>query len=378
MPIYNEDPARTTAALHAMAEALAQIDAARHFEIVDHLRLDQRRSWISESLAVDRLRRDLREIMPVWYRRRWHNTGRKAGNVEDFVKRWGARYDYMIVLDADSLMAPETLVALVQPHAGRSAARHPADRADADRPLEPVLAHPAVRRPRVRQLDRARRRRVVAATKATTGATTPSSASRRSRRLAACRSCRGASRSAATCCRTISSKPRSCAAPAGKCAWRRISDGSWEESPPSLVDVAVRDRRWAQGNLQHSKIIGAEGPVDRSSRAHFAIGIMSYLSSPLWLMLLLVGFALTLQATLIRPEYFSRSFQLFPDWPQFDAPRMTALFVFTMVVLFTPKMLGMLRTIFSTRASQRLRRRPRHSPSARWSRRSCRRCTRRS
>src|SRR5678815_5628676 len=57
--------------------------------------------------------RDLRETMPVWYRRRWHNTGRKAGNVEDFVKRWGARYDYMIVLDADSIMAPQTLVALV-------------------------------------------------------------------------------------------------------------------------------------------------------------------------------------------------------------------------------------------------------------------------
>ena len=35
--------------------------------------------------------------------------------------------------------------------------------------------------------------------------------------------------------------------------------GSWEESPPSLIDVAIRDRRWAQGNLQHLKIIGAAG-----------------------------------------------------------------------------------------------------------------------
>ena len=77
---------------------------------------------------------------------------------------------------------------------------------------------------------------------------------------------------------------------------------------------------------------------------------MGYLSSPLWMMLLLVGFALTLQATLIRPEYFSRSFQLFPDWPRFDAPRMTALFLYTMIVLFTPKMLGLLRTVFSSRA----------------------------
>jgi membrane glycosyltransferase len=125
-------------------------------------------------------------------------------------------------------------------------------------------------------------------------------------------------------------------------------DGSWEESPPSLVDIAIRDRRWAQGNLQHAKVIGAAG-FSLTNRAHFFIGILSYLSSPLWLLLLLVGFALTLQATLIRPEYFSHTFQLFPDWPRFDAERMTRLFIFTMVVLFTPKVLGLVRTLFTSR-----------------------------
>src|SRR5215510_12932898 len=104
-------------------------------------------------------------------------------------------------------------------------------------------------------------------------------------------------------------------------------DGSWEESPPSLVDIAIRDRRWAQGNLQHTKVVGAAG-LTFTSRWHFCVGIMSYLSSPLWMMLLAVGFALTLQATLSRPEYFPRTFQLFPNWPVFDAPRMQALFVF--------------------------------------------------
>ncbi|HEX4972098.1 MAG TPA: hypothetical protein VFV69_13665, partial [Steroidobacteraceae bacterium] len=64
MPIYNEDPARTTAALYAMAEALAQIDAARHFEIAIISDSTNADAWISESLAVDQLRRDLRETMP--------------------------------------------------------------------------------------------------------------------------------------------------------------------------------------------------------------------------------------------------------------------------------------------------------------------------
>ena len=65
MPIYNEDPGRTTAALFAMAEALAQIDAARHFEIAIISDSTNADAWISESLAVDQLRRDLRETMPV-------------------------------------------------------------------------------------------------------------------------------------------------------------------------------------------------------------------------------------------------------------------------------------------------------------------------
>ena len=102
MPIYNEDPLRTTAALQAMAEALARIDAHRGFEIVllsDSTNAD---AWIRETLSVSALRSALKSIMPVWYRRRWQNIARKSGNVEDFVSRWGGRYDHMIVLDADS------------------------------------------------------------------------------------------------------------------------------------------------------------------------------------------------------------------------------------------------------------------------------------
>jgi membrane glycosyltransferase len=77
-----------------------------------------------------------------------------------------------------------------------------------------------------------------------------------------------------------------------------------------------------------------------------AIGVMSYVSSPLWMMLILVGFALTLQATLIRPEYFSNTFQLFPNWPVFDAERMVLLFLFSMGVLLAPKLFGIVRSLF--------------------------------
>lgn len=347
MPIYNEDPSHTTSALQAMAEALAQTGAAQHFEIVIISDSTQVDPWINESLAVDRLRRELREVMPVWYRRRWHNTGRKAGNVEEFVKRWGGRYDYMIVLDADSLMSAETLVELVR--------RMQADAHLGILQTVPMLHGHYSLFSRIQQF--AGRvyggiiARGVAAWSGNEGNYWGHNAIIRVAAFAeACGMPQLPGRKPFG--GHVLSHDFVEAALMRRAGWKvRMApdlDGSWEESPPSLIDVAVRDRRWAQGNLQHSKIIGADG-LSTVSRGHFFIGIMSYLSSPLWLMLLVVGFALTLQATLIRPEYFSRTFQLFPDWPKFDAERMTQLFIFTMIVLFTPKVLGMLRSIFNTK-----------------------------
>ena len=49
----------------------------------------------------------------IFYRRRRVRVRRKSGNVADFCRRWGAQYRYMIMLDADSVMAGETLVRLV-------------------------------------------------------------------------------------------------------------------------------------------------------------------------------------------------------------------------------------------------------------------------
>ena len=64
--------------------------------------------------------------------------------------------------------------------------------------------------------------------------------------------------------------------------------GSFEEPPPTLMDYLIRDRRWCQGNLQHLRVIFAQG-LTLPSRMHMAMGMMSYLSSPLWLVLLIVS-----------------------------------------------------------------------------------------
>lgn len=339
MPVYNEDPVRTGAALQAMAEALQAAAAAQLFEIVIVSDSTQADAWIAESAAVVRLRAALSQVMPVYYRRRWHNTGRKVGNIEDFVKRWGGRYDYMIVLDADSLMSAETLLELVH--------RMQSDPQLALLQTVPRLCGQETLFARMQQFASrvygAVIARGVAAWSGDDGNYWGHNAIIRLRAFAqACGLPQLQGRKPFG--GHVLSHDFVEAALLRRDGWKVCMapdlDGSWEDGPPGLIEVAVRDRRWAQGNFQHLKIIGTRG-LSWVNRCHLLIGIMSYLASPLWLVLILVGFALTLQATLIRPEYFTHAFQLFPTWPVFDAARMISLFFFSMLVLLVPKALGL-------------------------------------
>jgi membrane glycosyltransferase len=346
MPIHNEDPIPTAASLQAMAEAIEKLGIARHFEIAIISDSTHETAWIAETMAVARLRTALVHVMPVWYRRRWHNVGRKSGNIEEFVKRWGGRYDYMVVLDADSLMMPRTLLTMIQ-------------RMEGDPRLGLLQTVPTL----IGQMSLFARLQQFAGR--TYGGVI-------ARGLAAWSGDDGnfwghnavirVSAFAQSCGLPVLPGPKPFgghmmshdfveAALMRRAGWKvRMAtdlDGSWEESPPSLIEVAIRDRRWAQGNLQHTKVIGAYR-LSFVSRMHFFLGIMSYLASPLWLLTIVTGLGLTLQATLIRPEYFARQFQLFPDWPKFDADRMVKLFIFSMAVLLLPKILGVLRSILSS------------------------------
>ena len=47
--------------------------------------------------------------MVVHYRRRAENTEKKVGNISDWIENWGAAYDAMVVLDADSLMSASAI-----------------------------------------------------------------------------------------------------------------------------------------------------------------------------------------------------------------------------------------------------------------------------
>ena len=61
---------------------------------------------------------------------------------------------------------------------------------------------------------------------------------------------------------------------------------------------------------------------------------------------LVIGIMIVLQATYIRPEYFTSEFTLFPTWPRFDAERSLALFALTMSILLAPKFFGLILAMF--------------------------------
>jgi len=119
-------------------------------------------------------------------------------------------------------------------------------------------------------------------------------------------------------------------------------EGSYEEGPPTLIDGAKRDRRWCQGNMQHAWLLTARG-FRRANRFHLFMGIMAYVSSPLWLLFLLLStihvFGQVVDQATLRPEDYTSVFGYLVE-----VPEALTLFVFTMLLLFLPKAISVIVT----------------------------------
>jgi membrane glycosyltransferase len=338
MPIYNEEPEYVFARLQAMWESLQATRTADDFDIFVLSDTRDPDIWVEEELRWKKLLDATRAQGRIFYRNRPENTYRKAGNIADFVRTWGGRYRYMAVLDADSLMSGATLermVTIMEAH-----------------PQVAVLQVPAV---------------------------PVNNSSLFARLLQFGSALYGPLYSAGmnfwqagdsnyfghNALIRVEPFARHCGLPtlpgrlpfggpimshdfveaamlrrAGWEIWTAHDlGGSFEEIPPTLIDYAKRDRRWCQGNLQHTRLIAAHG-WRGLSRLHFSMGVMSYLASPLWfLFLLAAGVEAWLQSQETPVYFFGRS--LFPTWPpSYTFELMTVLLV-TLSILFMPKVLAL-------------------------------------
>jgi len=302
VPIYNEDPSQTFARIAAMNRSLVDLGIAEKFHIAVLSDTQSLENATQEAVWFERLLREPMSTGRIFYRRRERNIGRKAGNIEDFVARSGAAYDYALILDADSLMSGETIGEMAR-------------RMDVDADLGLLQTVPKV---------------ILA--KTLFGRCMQFSASYLSPVFA-----RGAAlmqggegpywghnaivrmRAFAASCGLpeLSGKPPFGghilshdyveAALLSRAGWKVIVDpeleGSFEEGPENLIEYAKRDRRWCQGNLQHRRLVGAPG-LKLWSRFTFVQGIMAYMASPLWL--LLMGASIFAAIFPEQPSWFSR------------------------------------------------------------------------
>ncbi|MGB5446254.1 MAG: glucan biosynthesis glucosyltransferase H, partial [Psychromonas sp.] len=109
MPTYNEAPDRIFASLEVMATAIGETGEGKAFDWFVISDTTDPVVALTEEAGFHALRERIGKTVNVYYRRRRQNSARKAGNVADFCRRWGATYDHLLVLDADSLMEADTM-----------------------------------------------------------------------------------------------------------------------------------------------------------------------------------------------------------------------------------------------------------------------------
>lgn len=347
MPVYNEDPLATFSRVAAMETSLRETgDPAQiHFAILS----DTRNETIArrELVLFKHLVEDRNGMGRFFYRRRENNVGKKAGNIEDFITRSGGAYDYAVILDADSLMEGTTILSMIR-------------RMEAEERLGLLQTLPKVIRARSR-FGRAMQfsasffspifARGLAMMQGETGPFWGHNAIVRVRAFA--ESCGlPALRGKPPFGGHVMSHDYVEAAMLARAGWIvRLDDdlgGSFEEGPENIVDHAKRDRRWCQGNLQHSRIIGAPG-LRAWSRFVFAQGIMAYIAPLFWLGFILASIAAPILAP--PPDYFPIPYWPFPYFPPSEASKAISLAIGIFGLLLLPKILIATRAAFTGRAN---------------------------
>lgn len=329
LPIYNEDIAYVYAGLKSIYESLEKTGNLAFFEFYILSDTDDASNWLREEAAWSTLCRDLGNTNRIHYRRRKHRTKKKSGNVMDFCRRWGRRHPYMVVLDADSLMTGDALVRMVDAM----------DRNPRVSLIQTPLYNIGLDTIYARGQQFVNRlygpiffaglhfwwlgesqywgHNVIIRTQAF---------------MAHCHLPK--LKEGGKLGGEILSHDFVEAALLNRAGWETWLaydlEGSFERPPPMLTDALKRDRRWCQGNLQHWLIIWSHG-ISHLHRFLMLGGIMSYLSSLIWL-----GWLLVLTAIAV----------IYPDITLIPLTlENTALLVMTIILLFFYKTFGLAQSI---------------------------------
>ena len=342
VPVFNEDVSRVFEGLRVVYRSLQETGKLEHFDFFILSDSNRPTQWIQEEVAWVELCKQVGGFGRIFYRKRRQQINKKSGNVADFLRRWGKNYRYMVVFDADSIMTGQALVQLVammeaNPHTGiiqtaprlaRSESLYARIQAFANRLYSPLFlaglnywqqydgnywGHNAIIR-------------VQPFIEHCALPDLPGSEPFGGRIL------------------SHDFVEAALMRKAGWAVWLAHDiEGTYEEGPPTLIDSAKRDRRWCQGNMQHTWLLTASG-FRPANRFHLLMGVMAYVSSPLWLLFLILstGHVMTqiFSGVPARPEDYTPLFGY-----TLHVPEAFFLFLFTLLLLFLPKVISVVQTL---------------------------------
>lgn len=340
MPVCNEDSSRVFEGLRVIYRSLEETGKLANFDFFILSDTSDPNKWIQEELAWVELCKQVGGFGRIFYRKRRQGINKKSGNVADFLRRWGSKYRYFAVLDADSIMTGRALVRMVQlmernpgvgilqsvPRLVRGETVFARLQQFANRLYSPVFLA-GLNYWQQGEGNFWGHNAVIRTTQFMEYCSLPD--------LPGTEPFGGRILSHDFVEAALMTR-------AGWSVWLVYDlDGSFEEGPPSVIDSAKRDRRWCQGNLQHSWLLFARG-LRGASRVHLLMGIMGYVASPLWLFFLLLSTLHVLDQSMaghVRPV----GEIIFERWGYyFELPQTLALFGLTLVMLFLPKILGVI------------------------------------
>ena len=287
MPIYNEDVETVFGNIRSVYDSLREREELELYDFYILSDSTDPAKAVEEGMAWADLCRQTNGFGKLYYRRRKLPVNRKSGNIADFCRRWGHRYRYMVVLDADSVMTGGGVSSMVRlmeanPRAGIIQTMPRLVKAEtvfariqqfAARLYSPAFAaglnfwqqgvgnywgHNAIIR--------------VPPFLANCGLPVlPGSAPIGGKIL------------------SHDFVEAALMLDAGWQVWFAYDlEGSYEESPPNLTEYVKRDRRWCQGNLQHIWFLLARN-IQPISRIHLVQGILAYVSAPLLVLFVVLG-----------------------------------------------------------------------------------------
>lgn len=284
MTLRNEDPARAFRRLKVVKESLDATGEGAWFDYFVLSDTNDPAVAAAEEALAGAWALELGEPARLTYRRRADNAGFKAGNLRDFCERWGERYELMLPLDADSVMAGETILGLARMMQAY--------------PKLGILQSLVVGMPsrsafaRIFQFGMRQGMRPYTMGSAWWGGDCgPFWGHNALIRIAPFREhCHlpvlpggpplgGAVMShdqvEATLMRRAGYEVRVLP----------VEGGSWEENPPTMLEFATRDLRWCLGNLQYLKLLDLPG-LRPMSRFQLVWAILMFLGLPAWTLMI--------------------------------------------------------------------------------------------